>query len=298
MSAEEYDPFVGDEDDYEDDVDLNPENKAPSNRLDRFKGEQGKVYRVSLMYFHTLEQSIIQRSKRKAAKEGIKLDKAAVKTVIQKALTQRAEQLKKSVDELEVHEKLDLKRAQFKKHNTQFLKLEEGGGGLFISRLGKDGPEADRYWNQLDDVRTYYYTVILVYPMKRNGKIDMENIIRDGEVMPWRLGSGMFNTLIDKNEMLKNLNAGSSLASTDLTFSCKNTKFQNFDVDPAGESLWIKSDKIRNEFLPQAVQLYDRMVDARAITTAELKEKLGVSGDSGEDVTDDDDDLNALVDNV
>lgn len=293
--SEEHDPF---EDEYEDDdVDLSPENKPPSNRLERFKGEKDKTYRVSLLYFHTIEQSIISRARRKAKKDGGKLDKEAVKAAIQKTLSQRAEQLGKKVDELEDHEKLDLKRAQFKKHVVQFLKLEGGGGGAFISRLGKDGPEADRVWNQLDEARTYYYTVILIYPMQRDGKVDMEKIVRDAELKPWRFSNGMFRTLIDKNDMLKNIGAGSSLATCDLKLTCKNAQYQQFDVDPAGESLWIKSDKVRNEFLPMAVKMYDRMVDARPISTAELKEKLGLGGDSGEDVSDDED-IDDLVGNI
>lgn len=285
IDMSEVDPF--DEYDDEDVVDLDPANKAPSNKLDRFKGEAGKTYRVALLYFHTLESSIVRAAKRAAKKEGKDPDKDQVKDLINKSLAKRAEELEKSVDELETWQKLDLRKAQFKKVITQYGKFQ--GGGLFESRLGKDGPEADKIWSKLEEPTTYYYTIVLIYPTDPNGNVEKEAILRSSLVKPWRFAGGVFNRLIEVNQSLSQVGDGLSLANQDLRLKCKNAQYQNFEIDFAGKALWTQSDKIKNKFLPMAVDMYEKMTtsDARRVSTADLKEKLGLGGDSGEDVADD-----------
>lgn len=297
------DPFE-DYDDEEEVVDLNPANKAPSNRLERFKGEKDRVYRVALMYFHSLEASIVLAAKAKAKEIGEELDKAAVKAKIKAALVKRAEELDIPVEKLEPWQKLDLSEAKFRKVMTQFGgKIP--GVGLVVSRKGKDGPEADKAWDKLDDPTFYHYTIILKYPTNRKGELDVKAILRDGEILPWRFAGGVFNRLVDVNESLKEVGDGLSLANQDLKLTCKNAQFQNFDIDFAGKAAWTRNDKIRDTFLPQAYALYERMVssDAREMSSADLREKInlaggggGSGGDSGEDV--DDTEMDDLLGNI
>lgn len=292
------DPF--DYDDDEEVVDLNPANKAPSNRLDRFKGEKDRTYRIALMHFHSLEATIVRVAKAKAKKEGVELDKAAVKAKIQEVLAKRAEELGVPVEKLEPWQKLDLREAKFKKVITQFGG-KFPGVGLVVSRKGKDGAEADKAWNMLDDPSTYYYTIILKYPTDRKGEVDAAAILREGEVLPWRFAGGVFNRLIDINQSLKEVGDGLSLANQDLKMTCKNAQFQNFDIDFSGKALWTRNDKIRDKFLPMAQALYEKMVssDAREMSSADLREKLNLSGgggDSGEDV--DDSEMDSLLGNI
>lgn len=291
----EYDPF--DVYDGDEAVSLDPKNKAPSTKTERFKGEQDRAYRVACLYFYSLEQSIISASVAQAKRDKTEVNKDAARTAIKAALAKRAEERGKSVDELEAHEKLDLKQPRFARHKTQFCKTEEFKS-LLISRMGLDGPDADLVWKKCEDPRTYYWTILLVYPTDKEGTVDKEAILRDSSLKVWRFSDGVFNTLIEKNKMLKEISKDNSLASFDLKLTCKNAKFQNFDIDPAGQAIWLKVDKVRQHFLPKAVAMYEKMVDARKISTADLREKLGMGGgDSGVDVADDDE-IADLIDNV
>lgn len=270
-----------------DDVDLSPQNKAPSNRVDRFKGETGITYRAALMYFHPLSTSLVLASKRKARKEGTEVDKAAVKKALDAALAKRVEEYEvSSVDELAEWQKLDFRRTQFKKYKSHYKE----GVGFVVSRLGKDGEEADKVWGMLGDPRDYYTTVILVYPTDREGNVEKELLLSRSTVKPWRFGRGSFNRLIEVEQKLKNLPGGgsASLANMDLSLKCTNDKFQNFDIDFASEAIWTKSKKVRDKFLPKAQALYEKLIDAKEMSTQDLRIKLGVGGDSGEDVSDDD----------
>jgi hypothetical protein len=263
-----------DYDDYSEDVDLDPANRPPSNRVERFKGEANKTYRTALLYFHPVAVTLYRRM------GGAKADKAAFEETLAKALAKRAELYGKKVEDLQEWEKLDLANAQFKKYATHF----HDDVGMVVSRLGKDGPEADKVWRSLPEPRTYYSTIALFYPTDAAGNVDAKNIVRDGFCKLWRFSNATFRTLIAKNDMLKEYKQ--SLANSDLRLQCKNSQFQTFDIDPAGAAIWLKTEAIRNHFLPLAYALYDKLVDAKSMSTAELREKLKMSaGDSGGDVS-------------
>lgn len=268
--------FVGYEG-YEDDVDLDPKNKPASNRVERFKGETKKVYRVALMYFHPLPVTIHKAFAKKAKRDGVDVDNAAVKDMITKALAKRAADLNKSVEALEEWEKLDMTSAQFKTYQSHY---HEDVGSV-VSRLGKDGPEADKLWKRLDEARQYYSTVALFYPLDQSGNVDAKSIARDAYLKPWRFGKGTFKTLIDKNQMLSEYNQ--SLANSDLKLECKSAQYQTFDIDPAGSALWLKVPALKAQFLPMAYALYEKLVDARELSTAELKKKLAEAGADTDD---------------
>lgn len=279
--------------DDDDDLDLNPENKAPSNKVERFKGKKDESYRVALLYFHPIEQAVVSAAKRKARKEGTDIDKDKVRAAIQKLLEKRAEELGKSVDELADWEKLDLSKIQFKKKLIHY----QEGIGYTVSRLGLDGEEGDKVWGRLDEPRAYYFTILLVYSTDRSGNVDKETLLARSYVIPWRISGKVFNRLIDVNEKLKKLpGGGTTLAEMDLKLTCTNGEYQNFEIDFDSEALWKKASKIRSKFLPQAHALYEKMVDVRELTTRELAEKLGIGGDTGEDVGDDD--MEDLLDDV
>lgn len=273
MSDEEF-SYEG----YDDDVDLDPTNKPASNRVERFKGETKKVYRVALMYFHPLPVTIRKAFEKKAKRDGVEVDVAAMKDMITKALAKRAADLGKTVEALEEWEKLDLGSPQFKTYKSHY---HEDVGSV-VSRLGEDGPEADKVWSRLGEARQYWSTVALFYPLDQSGNVDPKNIARDAFLKPWRFSRGTFKTLIEKNQMLQEFDK--SLATSDLKLDCKSAQYQTFEIDPAGTALWLKSPVLKAKFLPMAYALYDKLVDARRMTTAELKKKLaeaGVEDDSG-----------------
>lgn len=261
---------------YDDDVDLHESNKPASNRVERFKGETKKIYRAALLYFHPLPVTIRRAFVRKAKKEGTDVDMNAVKEMATKAFAKRAADLGKNVSDLEEWEKLDLSCAQFKSYSSYYHE----DVGTVVSRFGKDGAEADKIWRQLGEPRTYYSTIALFYPLDASGNVDVKNIARDGYVKLWRFGKGTFTTLFAKDAMLQEYNQ--SLANSDLKLECKSAQFQTFDIDPAGAALWLKSPSLKAKFLPMAYALYDKLVDARELSTAEVKKKLAEAGVSEE----------------
>lgn len=277
-----------DYDDYSEDVDLDPANKPPSNRVERFKGEQGKSYRAALLYFHPLAVTIYKRTGAAKAE-----NKAAYEEMLAKALAKRAEVFAKKVEDLQDWEKLDLANAQFKKYTTHY---HEDVGSV-LSRLGKDGADADKIWRSLPEPRTYYSTIALFYPTDSSGNVDVKNIVRDGFVRLWRFSNGTFRTLISKNDMLKEYKQ--SLANSDLKLVCKSSQFQTFDIDPAGAAIWLKSEQVRSHFLPLAFGMYERLVDAKSMSTADLRDKLKMGGgDSGSDVVSSEAEIDDLLGTV
>lgn len=260
-------------DSFEDDVDLDPKNRPPSNRIERFKGESKKIYRVALVYFHPYSHTVRAMYEEKSKREGTTVDLNAVKEKVGEILAKRAASLEKTVDTLEEWEKLDLTSAKFKKYESFYHE----DVGTVLSRLGKDGPEADKIWKRLGEPRLSYSTIALFYPLDSSGNVDVKNIARDGYVKLWRFSKGTFKTLIDKNEMLQTYNQ--SLANSDLKLDCKSSQYQTFDIDPAGNALWLRSPALKAKFLPMAYALYDKLIDARPMSTAELKKKLAEAGD-------------------
>lgn len=279
MSEEEFNY-----DDYSNDVDLDPQNRPASNRVERFKGETGKTYRVALLYFHPLQVTLRKALVAKAEREGTQLDEKAFKETVAMALAKRAKDFETDVASLQEWQKLDWSNAQFKKYTSYY---HEDVGSV-VSRLGKDGPEADRVWKAIGEPREYYSTIGLFYPLDSSGNLDAKNIVRDGYVKLWRFSKGTFNALISKNEMLGSYNQ--SLANSDLKLFCKAGQYQTFDIDPAGSAIWLKAPSVRDKFLPLAHSLYGKLVDARSLTTAEVREKMNLAtggGDSGTDVPED-----------
>ncbi len=278
--------------DYEDDVDLNPANKAPSKRTDWYKAEDGKTNRVALLYFHPLPVRVRKAMLDKAAREGKPAPSTAEIAAKAKAvLEKRAADLGKSYDELEEWEKLDTSTAQFKKATSHF----KAGLGSVETRMGKDGPEADKVWAQLPEARDNYYSILLVYPTDAHGNLDAQNI-GNSVVKPWRFSPTMFNTLIDKEKVLKNYGDTNSLATSDLMFEGKKRgEFVMINVEPAGNAIWLKNDKLKAKFLAAACKLYPKIPGTLQLSTAELREKLNLGGPGGKGGDISADDLNDIL---
>lgn len=278
------------------DVGLGSEDKkhARSNQLEWLKGEKGRSYRVAFLYFNPLDVSLVAALKARAKKEGKELTKAEALETINKAFAKRAELVGKPVDELADWDKLDTTNVRFKKVEAHY----KDGVGFVLSRLGKDGPEADQVWKTMGDVKTYFTTILLVYPSNREGELIKEELATSFKVMPWRFSGKVYETLHGRAAGLRENNL--SIASQDLILKCTNTDYQNFDVDSAGPALWQKNQKFASTVLSKAFALYEKLVPFREMSTADLRIKLGISGGSGgsSDAGVTDDEFNGLLDSV
>lgn len=277
MSEDNMDLFEG----FGDDVSLDPEDKKhiQSNNTEWFKGEKGRTYRVGLIYFHPLDISVM----RAAHKKDPSLTKEQLVELGKKALAKRAEERGKAMDQLGEHEKLHTGRIQFVKTKAYFHDVVK----YVVSRLGLDGPDADRVWSSLGDEKTYFTTCLVVYPTDKDGNIVREELGKHWRVKPWRFASKVYERLHQVGGSLRSNDL--SIATQDLTLKCTNSDFQNFDIDGAGKALWLKNDNLRDLILAAAVKVYpDVKKPFREMSTADVRIKLGLdSGNTGTDVSDD-----------
>jgi hypothetical protein len=264
---------------YDDEVGLSSEDKkhARSNNLEWFKGEKGRSYRCALVYFNSVEATLIKAAKKKGM-----TDKAEITGLIGKALAKRAEEIGKSVDQLTAIDKLDLLNVRFKKIDAHYKE----GVGYCLSRLGKDGAEADVVWRTMGDVKTYFTTTLLVYPTDRDGTPIKEALATQWNVIPWRFSSKIFKRLHEVAESLRSNDL--NICLQDLSLKCTNTDFQNFDIDGAGKAIWRSNEKLMAKILEKAHPMYDKLVPFRELSTADLKIKLGIGGSAGTDSSLDD----------
>lgn len=287
-------------DELEDDVGLEEEDaKHASNDKNKwFRGEKDRSYRVSFLYFHTAMITAVMNYRKQCKEEGKKPSREDEIKVAKEAMAEQAKRYgKDSWESLEPWQQLDIRKVQFKKILAHYKK----GFGYAISRLGKDGAEADAVWKRLGDVKKYFTTVLLVYPTNNKGELDKEAFKRgDFTVIPWRLSSKVYGQLHEESSSLRanDLN----IATQDLIITCTNSEFQNFDkMRVGGKALWRMHEKFKENILKLALEYYDDLVPFREMSTADLRIKLNLdSGDGGggsdEDVSDSD--MNDLFDNV
>jgi hypothetical protein len=276
------------------DVGLEEEDKkhARNDRDDWFRGDKNFTYRVALVYFHPIMATTVRRAM-KALREAGKdpLTQEQQQEIAKKALAKRAEELGKAVDQLADHEVLDISHAQFRKLKAYY---KGEGFGYIISRLGKDGPEADKVWRSLGDERSYFCTVLLIYPTNKDGDIIRDQLGTGWIVKPWRASQKSYDRLL---QVAGGLRANElSIAAQDLTMKCVNEGYQNFDIDGAGKALWVKNDKFRAMVLQKALAFYKDLNPFNVLSTADLRVKLGMDGPAGEDVSDED--FDGILDNV
>lgn len=269
-----------DEYNFDGDVGLEPEDKkyAKNDRQEWFKGEKGWTYRAALCYFHPLDEM----ARRAAKKKNAEVTKEQLEEVTTKVLAKRAEDLKKAVDQLADWEKLDTRRVQFRRIPAHYKE----GVGYVVSRLGLDGKDADKVWEQMGEQKIYFTTVLLLYPCNKEGDILREQLSKGWIIKPWRFSTKVYGRLHQVAEGLRSNEL--SIATQDLSLKCTNTDFQNFEIDGAGKGLWLKNDQFRDLVLQKAIKVYKDLNPFRELSTADLKIKLGVGGAVGTDVSEDD----------
>jgi len=274
--------------DFDDDVGLEAEDKkhAATDRQEWFKGEKGNTYRAALIYFHPIDIAAMRAAKKKNPE----IEREALLEVGQKALAKRAEEREKAIDQLGDHEKLDLRRIQFRKIMAHYKE----GIGYVVSRMGKDGKDSDKVWAMMGDLKKYFTTVLLIYPTTREGEIDKNRLSNGWVVKPWRFSGKVYGRLHQVAAGLKSNEL--AISTQDLSLKCTNTDFQNFEIDGAGRGVWLKSDKFRDKVLESAVKLYKELNPFRELSTADLKMKLGLGGEVGDDVSEDD--FDDILENV
>jgi hypothetical protein len=275
----------------ENDVSLEVEDKAKvgSNNPEWLRMTKGQVLLCAFLYFHTVDINAVKalRKNNKAATP------EEIKAAANKALEERAKSLNppKSIDQLTPDERLDLSMVQFKSFKAHY----QEGFGFALSRLGKDGPEGDAVWKRLGEPKQYFTTLLLIYPMTREGKHDVEAIKKgDWRIMPWRFGPGTYDEIWNLNDGLRGNQM--SIANQDIRLECKDTTYQNMKVSFVGKAAWQNSVGFKKVALQRAIESYGKLVPFRDMSTDQLRAKLGLGGSPVQDVSADD--FTGLLDNV
>lgn len=243
--------------------------------------EKGRVDRAAIIYFHPVDVVAVKE----AMKERGRLSKEEMASIAQQAREARAKELGKSVEQLTKVDLLDTSRIQFKRYRAHYVEGKGGElSGYILSRLGKDGPEADEVWRKLPEPKDYVVTLLLLYPTK-NGVVDKEQLkMRNWRIQPWRMGPKVYKDIFDINAGL--IEDGDSIADRDLKLECEEPKFQKIKPSMAGKSLWRRmaaevDPRITQEILTQAMEYYEKLCPFRELSTEELRVKLGLASPSG-----------------
>ena len=287
--------------DFESDVGIDSDEdrkNGQANRQEWFKGDKNRTYRVALVYFHTVDVVTATTALSQAKKEGVKLSKDDLEKLAKDALAKRAQSLSKAVDALTPIEKLDTTQVKFKKMSAYY----KDGLGYVLSRLGKDGAEADNVWKSLGEEKKYFTTVVLFYPADKDGnlartpagELDKARLMTDWYVLPWRFSPKTYDSIWTVNKGLRSNEL--TIADQDLILKCENAEFQNFKVTAGGKATWRKSPELQRRILEKASTFYDKLVPFRELSTADLRIKLGLSsGNVAEEVSAD---FDGLLENV
>jgi hypothetical protein len=247
---------------------------------------KGQILRGAFIYFHTFDANAVSEARKVAKRANKKLTREEEAEIAKVALTKRAEALGKSLDALTATDKLDVSRAHFKAMSAHY----QEGLGFALSRLGKDGPEADAVWKRLPEAKPYFTTLFLVYPTDTEGGLNKEAFASQVKqnklrILPWRFGNKTYQNIWKQNDSLRE--NGLSLASQDVKLECKEPKFHNIETSAAGPAIWQKNDTIRSLVLAAAVNMYDKLMPFREMTTDQLRAKLGLNGPASSDVSSD-----------
>jgi hypothetical protein len=265
-------------DDYDTDVSLDPEDKAKvgTGNQEWFRMVKGQTALCSFLYYHSYDLMAVKAFRR--AKKGATPDE--IKAVVAKTLEERAKALGKSVDQLTPEDKLNLSQVQFRSCNAHY----QQGLGYVLTGLGRDGPEADAVWKKLPEAKTYFTTVLLIYPMTPEGKHDIEGIKKGSwRILPWRFGRNTYEEIWNLNDGLRGNQM--TIATQDIRLECKDTTYQNMKVSFVGKAVWQSNVAFRNMILSKAIPLYDKLVPFRTLTTDALRAKLGMATSGVQDVS-------------
>ena len=286
---------------FDDDVSLDQDEKnAGSQKQEWLKfATKGQQIRGAFVYLYTVDANAVRKARKEATRGGKTLTRDEELAIAKAALTKRAQEVgKAAIDQLTPVERLDSSIAHFKALKAHFHESV----GYAVSRLGKDGPEADQVWKRLGDVKSYFTTLLLIYPTNTEGAVDKEAFASQAKqhklkLLPWRFSVKTYDEIYGVNEGLRD--NGLSLASQDVKITCDNPKFQGVKVVAAGPATWQKNEGIKTAVLTAALNKYDKLNPFRELTTDQVREKLNIGGGSSTSADDaSSDNFNDLLEGV
>lgn len=254
----------------DDDIGLGDDdkNKVKSNQTEWYKGEKNRTDRVAIVNFNT--HDVVQLRKALKAKPDMTEEQKAL--IIRKVREKLAEKHNKAVDQLEEVDLLDLSEARFKMAEGYFSKTP--GVGYVEHPKGQLSADDLRVWGKLGEKKSYVVTLLLIYPTDREGEVEMDRLSKF-QLKPWRMSPEKYEVLRKINRGL--LEGGGNIAATDLHLSCTDTTYQKITVTQAGPAIYLRNDQMKRMVLAKAIPLYKKLNPFRAMSTDDLREKLGMA---------------------
>jgi hypothetical protein len=261
----------------------------------------------SFLFFHPVDVNAVAREAHARKERGAPFTKEEMRKLGQETLEKRAAELGKSVDELTALDRLDTTAIKFKP--IEFYATDIPGAYKVISRLGKEGPENDKYWLALGKPKTHYTTIFLRLPTKkvrRNGvsiqEFDRELFESDprGSVQFCLLDltSSSYKAIRDLGPKMPLDKAyggtgdpQAGLHNYDVIISVKpnNVTFKTYDCAPVGPAKYLEYAKQDPTYLPWVLskaKIYAESIvpsKYKSLSTKELREKMaGTTGDTAD----------------
>lgn len=163
------------------------------------------------------------------------------------------------------------------------------GVGKVVSRLGRDGPEADELWSQGEAARTSYATLVMTYPRGPDKNLDRARVLAAPGIMRWTFSERTFTSL-------QKVAAGSS-GGVDLLATCTDERYQRIEFQRFKDCLWWDDEELREAIQNRVTELESSVSPARRLSTEELAAKLGRQWPPQPEVTEADfiDDVDAPI---
>lgn len=286
-----YNPY---DSDFSDDIGLGAEDRdrVQSNKLDWYKNDtKNRIDRVALVYFNPVDINALKGFMR----ENPTASEEEQKALVAKVRAERATTLGKSVQALDAVDLLDTSEVRFKAVDASY---KEKIGYVPWPRHIPTSEKA--VWDKLELVaphKTYVVTALLVYPTNSEGEIDKTRLKNGWSIRPWRFSQPTLQQIQRINRTL--VAEGSNMGAIDLHIECEEPKFFKYVISKAGPSILAKNADFRRVVLEKAVAMYPKLNPFKAVTTEELKEKLGMGGGGGSiGANSSDEDFTGILGNV
>ena len=122
-------------------------------------------------------------------------------------------------------------------------------------------------------------------------KTDENNIVTGiSKVSPWRFGASMYKKM--ERIFIK-------YGHVDLSLTCTDDKYQNFDIMPEPGCVWKKDEKVSNFVMAKAREIMEKDIEkmlGKKMTEVEIREYLGLNTNAGD--TNGGMDFSSLAENI
>jgi len=249
-----------------------------TNGIEQFKqSRSGEVSKITVISFKKLHDGVLAEQ---ARKKGAPLSEDEKATLVARIDAKIAENLKKDVKELTEVDRLDYKSPRF---SMAFTHYDESVGTIrcLSQREGVNVVNPEVCCNKFGDAGQTIGTVVLQYPVDRDGSVDMDDLAKrkHTNVWVWKLPAKKFKKLESTYRDARNDNR----PVIDLKVTLDgDPKYQKQLIETASSAVWLRDGfdpEVRRWILDQGLRAHKYVQNCLGfeMKKAQLLEKLGGS---------------------